>query len=310
MQQTECYKIQLLQGDKNLLFNIKQLEVVHQIRNTTNSLSLLPKVILADPFLFVKEDILYLFYESKMYGKDGVIKMICTKNLKDWSKPITVLQESFHLSYPFVFKDGDSVYMIPETCASREIRLYKADDDSLSHFSFLSTIVKHDERVSDVQIDYSDSSLYIKDDVYYLMTSIKENNRNNLLLYYSKNLTGPFIKHPSSPIVTSMKYGRNAGCLLEKEGKLYRVAQDCVNRYGDNVHLFMVDTINEYSYQEHLLNENIIPSDDNFYSEGGHQFNFVFFKNNFVVATDAREYREFPLARLLYKLGRVYNKLF
>ena len=256
MNPTECFKIQILKGEINHVFDIRDLSPVHRICNSSNPLSPFPKVIEADPFLFVRNDRLYLFYESKDYGKPGVIKMTSTTDLKTWSKPRTVLKEPFHLSYPYVFQEGDAIYMIPETGAAREVRLYKAEDDSLSHFVKVATLLRQEED-KDMQISYADASIYKKDDKFFLMVSIMKNDVNHLLLYVANSLTGPYTEHPSSPLVKSMKYGRNAGCLLERDGKLYRVAQDCVDKYGDNVHLLSVDQMDETNYHEHVMQEDI-----------------------------------------------------
>ena len=309
MTQTECFKIQILRGEIKDNPEIQNLSPILRICNSRSRLSPFPKVIEADPFLFVKDDILYLFYESKDYKKAGVIKMVSTTDLSTWTKPQTVLSESCHLSYPFVFQEGGITYMIPETCAFGEVRIYKADNDQLSHFTYVTTLLKQKEE-EDWQISFSDSSIYKKDDIYYLMTTVMRNQINELLLFYSKSLAGPYTEHPSSPVVRNMKYGRNAGCILEQEGKLYRVAQDCVKRYGDNVHLVAVDQMNETTYQEHVVKDNIIPTDQPFYAEGGHQFNIVQFNDSIIVATDAKEYHKFPIAKVRLKLCKVLSKLF
>ena len=54
-------------------------------------MSLTPKTILADPFLFVNNDKLHLFFEDKQYMRNGVISMISTSDLITWSKPKIVL---------------------------------------------------------------------------------------------------------------------------------------------------------------------------------------------------------------------------
>ena len=50
-----------------------------------------PKPVLfqADSFLFVKDDMLYLFYELQHWDDPGCIAMIKTTDLKNWSKPQT-----------------------------------------------------------------------------------------------------------------------------------------------------------------------------------------------------------------------------
>ena len=42
--------------------------------------------------------------------------MVSTDDLKHWTKPISILNdEGTHFSFPYVFEDNGSVYMIPET---------------------------------------------------------------------------------------------------------------------------------------------------------------------------------------------------
>ena len=88
-----------------------------------------PRRFQADPFLFVKDNELYLFYELQHWDDPGCIAMIKTKDLKVWSKPQMVLKEPFHLSFPFVFEDQGVIYMIPESQEDDSIRLYCANDD-------------------------------------------------------------------------------------------------------------------------------------------------------------------------------------
>ena len=62
MNKIECFKIQVLKTDD--IFDIKNGEVIKQINCETNTIVKEPKTIQADPFLFVSNNILYLFYEE------------------------------------------------------------------------------------------------------------------------------------------------------------------------------------------------------------------------------------------------------
>lgn len=303
MHPVECFKIRLLTGKADNTWDVKQFSTLLEIPFQHHPLSFNPIVIVADPFLFTYKERLYLFYEEKRNYSNGVLRMISTTNLKTWTKPVTVLQvEGCHLSYPFVFEENGAVYMIPESSDLGDIRLYKADDESLSSFSLYKTLVS--KEVISSEVGYADSSLFKKDGTYYLMSSIESvegEHKNYLFLFTADQLEGPYTMHPQSPLCISMKYGRNAGCLLEYNGHLYRVAQDCEVRYGDNVHLFQIDEMNSHSYQEHLVRENLIPTEIPFYQYGGHQYNFVDFNGQRIVATDAKEYHSFWPYRLLHK---------
>ena len=308
MRKIECFKIRLLAGQMSDTWDVKKLRPIHEICNNRHPLSLNPVVIVADPFLFVHQDRLFLFYEEKRNYSNGILRMTCTEDLMEWTEPVTVLEEPFHLSYPFVFEENGVVYMIPETSDIGDIRLYKADNDALTHFSHYQTLVSKD--VVNIEIGYADSSVFKKEGTYYLITSMERQRINYLYLFTSDSLEGPYKEHPMSPVSISAKYGRNGGSLLEWEGGIYRVAQDCELRYGDNVHLFQIDEMTTTSYKEHITKSSLIPTDDPFYQEGGHQFNFVDFKGHRIVATDAKEYRYYRPYRLLHKSGLILRKLF
>jgi len=298
MDKVECFKIQIIRTED--LFDITKGIPIKQIDCEPNVFVKEPKIIEADPFLFVKSNILYLFFEDKKMYKPGVISMVCTRDMIHWTDPVVVLSEKCHLSYPWVFEDKGHVYMIPETCALNSIRLYEANEE-LNDFKYIKTLL-YEENVHKNGFSYSDSSIYKKDGIYYLMTTINDKQNNILKLFVSDNLMDGYKEHPKSPISAGNKYGRNAGCLFMYQGNLYRVAQDCEKKYGDNIHILQVKIMNKREYKEEVLKENIIPKQMKFYKEGGHQFNFVKFHNKYIVATDAKEYHYFILQKILHKL--------
>lgn len=303
MNKVECFKIQILKSDNP--FDVTRGEILKQINCEPHVFLREPKTILADPFLLVYNNILFLFFEDKSLYHPGVISMVYTMDLKNWSKPKVVLEEPYHLSYPWVFKDNGHVYMIPETSSDHSIRLYEAVSNKLDKFKYCTTIIKNTDY--NIYIDYSDTSIYKKEGIYYLMTTVNKSGVNKLELYVSDRLTGPYLLHPVSPVAVGNKYGRNAGSLLDYNGKLYRVAQDCEYRYGDDVHLLEVDIINKQEYKEHVVNCNLLANKTGFYSQGGHQVNFVKFKDSFIVSTDAKEYHYFLVQKLIHKIG-FYSK--
>ena len=78
----------------------------------------------ADPFLFEYEGATYLFYEMfDRIKRKGVIGYSKFEN-NVLSKPTVILEDSFHLSFPFVYKKGNDIFMIPECSESNKITLY------------------------------------------------------------------------------------------------------------------------------------------------------------------------------------------
>ena len=116
--------------------------MIKRIKSSSNPFCIHPVVIVADPFLFVYKDELFLFYEEQidLRGK-GLIKMTKTKDLVRWSNPVIVLEESFHLSYPNVFEVNGDIYMMPETGHDLSIKLYKANND-LTKWTYHKTLLE------------------------------------------------------------------------------------------------------------------------------------------------------------------------
>lgn len=245
-----------------------------------------PKPVLfqADSFLFVKGDVLYLFYELQHWDDPGTIAMIKTTDLKTWSSPQIVLKEPFHLSFPFVFEDNGNIYMIPESQESDSIRLYQANDD-LTSFSYVRTIMKK-EHSKDIHYNLCDSHIYKKENKYYLFTSYQKNWMYHQELYVSSDLfREEFVRHPMSPICISNEFGRNGGSLIIFNEKLFRVTQDCQRNYGDNISLMEITKLSENEYEEHLFLQDVFPK-NSIFVDGGHQLNIVQFKGEYILATD------------------------
>ena len=304
MQQCGCFTIDVSIQDGMPFLSKERRSILRMSRSHWYSL-FYPPMMQADPFLFVKGDTLYLFYEYLPIGKGlGVIKRVYTKDLKHWSKPVQITHEpECHFSYPWVFEEDGAVYMMPETGCDHNIRLYRATNDELTEWVADAIILERDKEAQrGIKYDFADSCIYKKDSVYYLFTSYYKNEEYFLELYTSNSLKGPYTLHPASPICTGNKFGRCAGSLIEADGKLYRPTQDCVTTYGGQTHIMEIDELTTTTYREHIVSENIMPQDEAFYRDGGHQINFARFMGKMIVATDAGYSTTFFLERIRIKL--------
>ena len=81
----------------------------------------------ADPFVFEHEGKIYIFAELYDYVlRRGVIGVAEYRGDNRFSQWRVVLKESFHMSYPFVFRMGGEIYMIPENHRRKGVLLYRA----------------------------------------------------------------------------------------------------------------------------------------------------------------------------------------
>lgn len=307
MKYFECFTANIASQDTKPLVDPKKRTILDFHRGKWFSLCN-PIVMQADPFLFVHNNTLYVFYEQmRLSGGHGVICMISTKDLKTFTKPVQITHEpDCHFSYPFVFEDNGQVYMMPETGCDFNIRLYKADNNDLTRFEPYKVIMERPRMETRTdRFDFADNCIYKKDGAYYLFSSDYRDNVYILELYISNNLDGPYCLHPQSPICTGNKYGRCGGSLIEAGGHLFRPAQDCIAQYGDQVHLLEIDELTPESYREHTYKDCVLPKKQFKYRVGGHHLTFAQFNGRTIVATDAKHYCTFFLFRLCLFLCKI-----
>jgi hypothetical protein len=201
---------------------------------------------IADPFIIHEENKWYMFFEvmNKASG-NGDIGLAESLDGIAWNYRQIVLDEAFHLSYPHVFSDGSSYFMVPESNRQQEIRLYKATDFPLV-WHYEATLLKG--------LNFTDSTLFQYDDRWWLFTEADPIGDGTLQFYHSEKLVGPWVAHPLSPIVSGDEnIARPAGKVLFYQNRLFRVAQDDWPTYGNRIRIFQIDVLTVTDYIEHEL---------------------------------------------------------
>lgn len=199
----------------------------------------------ADPFPVESNGRHFVFVEELQYatrkghiavlelGKDGLRR-----------PPVTVLEEDYHLSYPFVFRWKDRFYMVPESSANRTVDLYECVE-----FPYRWTRVA---RMLE-NVNAADPTLVEVDGLWWLFLSIAEagvRNYDELHLFYSETPFGPWQAHPRNPVKSDVRSARPAGGIFRWRGDLYRPAQDCSKRYGHSIVIHRIVTLNTQEFRE------------------------------------------------------------
>ncbi|WP_299362290.1 hypothetical protein [Winogradskyella sp.] len=203
----------------------------------------------ADPFLIKENGKCYLFIEELIYkNKLGHLSVMEIDENGIYTKPKKILEKDYHLSYPFVFKDNDEYYMIPETSGNKDIQLYKAINFPLD-WELQETLMDNVVAV--------DTTIYKKDDTYWMFTSQRNHkgaSKNvELFLYSSKHLISNNWKpHPLNPIIRDVKTARPAGGFFIRDNKLFRPSQDCSHHYGYGLNILEIIKLTENDYEERL----------------------------------------------------------
>jgi len=173
----------------------------------------------ADPFLIKAGDTWHLFFEivSQLTWR-GEIAYASSPDGYHWNYQSLVIQEPFHMSYPYVFEWENEYYMIPETGHARSIRLYRASRFP-DQWEFVTTLLDGDR--------YVDNSIFRHEDMWWMYTDSGEDHmKPTLRLFYANELTGPWTEHQSSPLSKNdMRTGRPGGRVVPVSGKLVRFNQ-------------------------------------------------------------------------------------
>jgi hypothetical protein len=203
-----------------------------------------PAKFVADPFLIKEGATWYLFFEVyNRNTKQGDEAVATSTNTYQWDYQQVILDEPFHLSYPYVFKWEGEYYLIPESFEANSVRLYKADVFP-TKWSFVTTLVDGG--------DYVDNSIAYYNGKWWLFSATTSND--TLHLFYADQLTGPFVEHPESPIVKgSVHKARSSGRVLVFEDRLYRYTMDVDPPEGTHwVWAYEITEITPTTYSERL----------------------------------------------------------
>lgn len=203
-------------------------------------------VFVADPFMVFKNGKWFMFFEVlNRETNQGVISYAESIDGREWNYRKVVINEEFHLSYPYVFEWNNSYYLIPESHEDFSVRLYKA-----------TKFPEKWEYVSNLLSGYSyvDPSIFRYENKWWMFVST--GNSNILNLYFSEDLFAGWKPHPMNPIVKlDMNFSRPGGRVIVYEDKLYRLTQDCDPNYGIQVFAFEIVELSEISYMEKLASK-------------------------------------------------------
>lgn len=201
----------------------------------------------ADGFAIKEKERLLLLFEDYTYKtRKGRISAVWF-NERDFtfSDKTNLLDESWHLSYPYILKYNNALYCIPESKDHRNIELYKLDTNHMK-------MVHHRTLVKDVEA--VDPTLIYHQNSWYLFFTSGNASNVELQIWHAENLEDEFIPHILNPVKSNVGNARPAGPLFYLDGKLYRPSQDCSKSYGGRIIINEVKILSEDSFLEMAVN--------------------------------------------------------
>lgn len=158
--------------------------------------------------------------------------------------PRPVIETGCHLSYPFVFEEDGTLYMIPETSGRRQVQLWRA--------------VEFPDRWEPVavlidDIDLGDATLLRADGRYHLFGTVRPawgSSWDGLAVFTAERLAGPWAPLFAGPAKVDVASARPAGRMFPLGEIVVRPFQDSSGGYGAGLGFARVDRLDASGYAE------------------------------------------------------------
>lgn len=178
----------------------------------------------ADPFAIEHEGQFHCFVEALDYrDRHGRIEVSVHDRDLNLVERATCLAEPWHLSYPFVFRDGGGYYMLPEAHRSGALTLYRATEFPFRWKPHV---------VIDLPSNPVDATPIRYANRWWLFYAEAGSVEDELHLAYADRLEGPWQAHRSNPVRRGNDGSRPGGTPMIIDGKLVLPVQDCSTTYG------------------------------------------------------------------------------
>lgn len=231
----DCWTLFIGKGDflNSTLFRLKPIKLPK-------------KEFWADPFIFNHNNDNYIFFENYNYTtKKG--KISCGKITNNELTDIAdVIETDYHLSYPFIFKENEDIFLMPESSANNRLEIYKCIKFPTEWE--LHTTAFENEKVAD-------AFFYIdKDKTKWLFINkqmdINAPFESELYIYKVNSFDLKDLEpHKNNPVMINSEIARNGGPIFEYENEIYRPSQANIDGiYGRALNINKIEklTIDEY----------------------------------------------------------------
>jgi hypothetical protein len=204
----------------------------------------------ADPFIWHRDGQAYCFFETFDYrrGKGHI-------SVGRWTggrlaEIRTAVRPEYHVSFPFLFEHAGALFMMPESCATKRIEIWRCTefpDRWELHATAMEGVVA------------ADSSLAEIDGQWWLFANVSTDpfgDLNSELHLFQ--VDGPELRtvtpHPLNPVTFDARYARNGGRVMRHGGMLFRPAQENSHgTYGYGLNLMRIEALSMETYSEGLV---------------------------------------------------------
>lgn len=203
----------------------------------------------ADPFLIEEAGQVFCLFEDYDYatGLGQIGAGVLTDSGMEYLGPAHVAPH--HLSFPFVFRHGDAIYMMPETHQAGRLEIWRATGFPL-HWTLYATAFEHTGGPAD-------AVLFRQGGDWWLFTGLCRDSFGDFCgELHLFRVSGPDLAwvrpHPINPIVIGADTARGGGRVHVAGDRLLRVSQDNSGGiYGWGLNILEIDRLTADDYAEH-----------------------------------------------------------
>ena len=201
---------------------------------------------IADPFVIQRDgrDICFVEDYDRTSGRGRISAFEMNGSSSVCLGP--VIEENFHLSFPYLFEFDGNLYMCPESSENRDIRLYRC-----SGFPMAWKL----EKIIMSNVSAADSMLFEREGIWWMLTNIDPcgsgDHCSELFAFHAKSpLDESWTPHANNPLLVDSRSARNGGLL--RDGKtIFRVSQrQGFDRYGKGSQINEILDLTDEDYKE------------------------------------------------------------
>ena len=199
----------------------------------------------ADPFIMSWRGRTCLFFEALDHRTNkGTIGAVEIGPNGPIGRPFSVIEEPWHLSYPFLIEAEGDLWMIPEASVSRKVWLYRCVE-------FPYRWERRDPLLEGVEA--ADATIFRQGDYLYMTSVVRDGYggySDTLAIHYATSLFGPWRPHALTPVLVDGAAARPAGAVVRRADALWRPVQDCSRGYGRALRLARIDRISPEAFEQ------------------------------------------------------------
>ena len=195
----------------------------------------------ADPFILdvVNDEIKVIYEVFDFENNKGMLNYIRIQTDGRVNNLFLFHKKEVHISYPYVIKNLDKTYILPEQKKTNKITLYEVDNCKI-----VSDYVLIDN------IQAADPSIIRFQNKWWMFALV---GKGNLYIWYSNELFSGWIEHENNPVKVDNCINRPAGSMFVLDNELYRPVQDSSDGYGKRIFLMKISELSKKTYKEDVV---------------------------------------------------------